>query len=61
MAQVPAETQDNTAVDAPPSVDRTVPAAPWAVGRIYVTDSEVVPEDFRVVVKAEALARVKPP
>ena len=34
QAAQPLVTQDNTPVDAPPSVDRTVPAAPSAVGRM---------------------------
>ena len=34
QAAQPLVTQDNVPVDAPPSVDRTVPAAPSAVGRM---------------------------
>ena len=61
VEQVPAATQERIPVAAPPSVDSTVPAAPSAVGRIYVTDAVVEFEDFKVVLKAEVLFRVSPP
>jgi hypothetical protein len=61
VVQVPADTQLKTPVAAPPSVDRTLPAAPSAVGNIYVTAALVVLEDSRVVELAEVLAKTRLP
>ena len=61
VEQEPAEIQLKVPVEAPPSVDRTVPAAPSAVGNIYVTAALVVLEDSRVVLKAEVLAKTRLP
>lgn len=61
VEQVPAGIQDKTEVAAPPSVERTWPAEPSAIGRIYVTALVVELEDLIVVEVAEVFPKTNDP